>query len=279
MTNRFSFVLAGALLLGHLALLSSRTDTAGSPLERAILAVFAPVGHLASRSVDTVRGALDDFRRASTLERQNRELRERLDRLEAEVTRLHGIEEEFDRLARMASYDRPRGGISVADVVYVDRGSWLRGLVLYVGATPASTQQPVVTDLGLVGRIILTGGRYAKVQLITDRASAVSAMIARTRRKGLIRGVGPEELALDHIPIQADVRVGDEIVTAGLDGVYPRGIPIGTVVAVEPGRGLFHGIRVRPALDPGRLDQVYVLDRETVPSQMREGWDRPGSDG
>jgi rod shape-determining protein MreC len=78
------------------------------------------------------------------------------------------------------------------------------------------------------------------------------------------------ELELDYLPLQADVRPGDRVLTAGIDGVYPRGIPIGTIVSVKPGGQLFHRIQVAPAVDFGTLDQVYLLDYQTVPETLKE---------
>lgn len=85
----------------------------------------------------------------------------------------------------------------------------------------------------------------------------------------MVRGGGESILLLDNIPLQEDVRAGDEVVTAGIDGVFPRGIPIGTVIDVVPGPELFHRIRVRPHIDFGLLDQVYVLTEEVVPSEIK----------
>ena len=96
-------------------------------------------------------------------------------------------------------------------------------------------------------------------------------MIDRTRRPGVVRGVGAGSLELDFVSLQADVQVGDRVVTAGIDGVYPRGLPVGTVVDVRPGEELFHRIRLRPAVDMGQLDLVYLLPRLAVPAEMSEG--------
>jgi rod shape-determining protein MreC len=119
---------------------------------------------------------------------------------------------------------------------------------------------------------VLTAGPYAKAQLITDRAAGVGAMILRTRRQGVVRGSGRGSggLELDYVPLQADVRPGDFVITAGIDGVYPRGIPIGTVVSVAPGGQLFHKIQLAPAVDFGALDQVYLLEYEPVPPDLKE---------
>jgi rod shape-determining protein MreC len=97
-------------------------------------------------------------------------------------------------------------------------------------------------------------------------------MVLRNRRQGVVRGGrrGSGVLELDYVPLQADVRPGDRVVTAGIDGIYPRGIPIGTVIAVERGGQLFHRIQVAPAVDFGSLDQVYLLDYEAVPPPLKE---------
>ncbi len=131
-------------------------------------------------------------------------------------------------------------------------------------------EQPVLSPAGLVGRVVLVSGPYAKVQLITDGAAAVGGMILRTRRQGVVRGGGREGggLSFDYVPATADVRPGDVILTAGIDGVYPRGITVGTVVAVESGGQLFRKIRLAPAADFGALDQVYLLEHAPLPQEL-----------
>ena len=78
---------------------------------------------------------------------------------------------------------------------------------------------------------------------------------------------------MNFVPLQADVVVGDRIVSAGIDGVFPRGVPVGRVTSVEPGNELFHRIEVVPAVDFGRLDQVYLLQIEPVPETLVEDSD------
>ncbi len=66
------------------------------------------------------------------------------------------------------------------------------------------------------------------------------------------------------------MRVGDAVITAGIDGICPRGLPVGTIAAAIPGDELFYEIRVAPAVDFGLLDQVYLLEEETVPEAVKE---------
>ena len=77
-------------------------------------------------------------------------------------------------------------------------------------------------------------------------------------------------LHLDFVPLRTDVRVGDEVVTAGIDGVYPRGVPIGRITSVDAGDELFLRIELTPAVDFGRLDRAYVLARERLPEELKE---------
>jgi rod shape-determining protein MreC len=97
-------------------------------------------------------------------------------------------------------------------------------------------------------------------------------MDLRNRRQGVVRGSGDasDSLDFDYVPLQAEIRPGDRVVTAGIDGVYPRGIPVGTVVAVEPGGQLFHRIRLAPTVDFGTLDQVYLLDHPALPGEVKK---------
>jgi rod shape-determining protein MreC len=119
-----------------------------------------------------------------------------------------------------------------------------------------------------VGRVIATGGDYAKVQLVTDRTSAVGAMVERTGRQGVARGDGHAGLRLEYVPLQADVQPGDRLVTAGIDGIYPRGIPLGVVRAVLPGNQLFHQIEAVPLVDFGTIDHVYLLGAQPEPQEL-----------
>lgn len=277
MSQRWNLVLLVVLLLGQLVLLSTDPASRGSTLEAVVLSSLGPVAHAVTATSDGVAGVFESFRLTRTLREENRRLRKELESTQRSLVRLHGVEEELERLSRISGYSRRESGrFYVADVVYVDRASWLRTLVLYTGSAEPSRNQPVLTARGLVGRIVVPAKPYAKVLLLTDRSASVSAMIERTRRRGMVRGGGEESLLLDNIPLQEDVHPGDQVVTAGIDGVFPRGIPIGVVTDVEPGPELFHRIRVEPHIDLAILDQVYVLTEEVVPSEIKEAWSWEG---
>jgi rod shape-determining protein MreC len=238
-----------------------------------VLRVLGPVARAVAATGQTFVVTREDLALRERLIHDNRALRREIEELKLRLLRFDDLGGEMARLGDAVQYAAsPMGEIRAADVVYVDHASWLRTLVLYSGKVPARVNQPVLAPAGLVGRVVVVSGPYAKVQLITDRAAAVGGMDLRNRRQGVVRGSGDasDRLEFDYVPLQAEVRPGDRIVTAGIDGVYPRGVPVGTVVEVASGGQLFHRIRLAPAVDLGSLDQVYLLDHLPVPGEIKK---------
>jgi rod shape-determining protein MreC len=122
----------------------------------------------------------------------------------------------------------------------------------------------VVNADGLIGRVVLTTKDMAKIQLVTDSSCAVGTLLERTRRQGVLRGDGAKGAQLYEIPSLADVQPGDRLLTAGIDGIYPKGIPVGTVVRAEHGADLFKSITVRPAVDFSGIESVIVLQTRKI---------------
>lgn len=271
------------VLVAQLVYLAVQGASAGDTLFESIgLRLLGP----AARFVTSLPGGFSGFREGlktrGRLLDENQRLRREVEDLRLRLLQLSDVENEARRLGTAVRHATPPiGRFRAADVVYVDHASWLRTLIVYTGREPARPSQPVVSADGLVGRVVTvagltSAGPYAKVQLITDRAASVGAMILRTRRQGVVRGSGRSGgLELDFVPLQTDVRPGDRVLTAGIDGVYPRGILIGTVVSVKPGGQLFHRIQLAPAVDFGALDQVYLLEYEPVPQSLKEA--EPGA--
>jgi rod shape-determining protein MreC len=262
-----------ALLLAQLGLLTSQVRARGggpTRLESLALRLVAPVARMVSGSIDLARTTGEGFKSSEALREEVSRLEQELSELRMEKLRRQSLDDQVERLSNALGYKAPfEGQVRLADVVYIDHTSWLQTLFLFMPARQAVPGSAVASADGLVGRVILTEGSYAKVQLITDRASGVGAMVERTRRQGIVRGAGRDGLALEYVPLQADVQVGDRVLSSGTDGLYPRGVPIGTVVSIEPGGELFHSIRLAPAADFGMLDQVFVLLADSLPGRLK----------
>jgi len=272
-SERPTNVLFVLLILGQLVLLSSQvrdSSTGTTKLEHWTLRVVSPFARTVSTALSAGGWLGSVFDTQKTLRRENRALREELRGLRLKNARYHGLEQQVSRLSDAMGYKAPFGGrVRLADVVYIDHSSWLRTLLIYEPGRQAGENSPVTASDGLVGRVISRDGDYAKVLLVTDRASGIGAMIERTRRQGVVRGAGSDGLTLEYMPLQADVQVGDRVVTAGTDGLYPRGLAIGVVVEVAEGGELFHSIRLTPSVDFGVLDQIFVLQLDSIPGGLK----------
>jgi len=280
--ERHTHALFLLLLLAQLVLVTSHsTDeaTGSSVLEEAAVRGVEPVARAVTGTFDSVRRSGEKIATRRSLQEQNTRLREEVEHLRAEVTRLYSVDAEIGQLSEALNYARSNTrDLRVADIVYIDHASWLQTLVLHVGENEAKLNQPVVSRDGLIGRIVVASGPSVKVQLITDRAASVGAMIERTRRQGIVRGGGKGALKLDFVSLQADVRVGDRVVTAGIDGIYPRGVPVGIVTSVEPGSELFHNIRLAPAVDFAEITQVYILETEPLSAETKAAAPEAGTE-
>jgi rod shape-determining protein MreC len=265
------------ILVGQLVLLGLQVPGAGGKgtyLGVLGLRLIGPFARGITGASRTLGDSAENLRLQGRLVAENRRLRREVEDLRLHLLQFEDVRSEADRLAAALRYAPPPiGELRAADVVYLDFSSWLTTLVIYSGGPPVQLDQVVLAPTGLVGRVVEVASPYAKVQLLTDRSASVGAMIVRTRRQGVLRGAGSGTLDLEYIPVQADVRSGDRLLTAGIDGIFPRGIPIGTVVSVKDAGQLFHEIRVVPAVDLGTLDRVYLLDWKPVPKGLEEATD------
>jgi rod shape-determining protein MreC len=134
--------------------------------------------------------------------------------------------------------------------VLVDRG----------GADGVRSGMPVVTEAGVVGLVTATSPHAGRAMLLLDAQSAVDALVQRSRARGIVRGDGADRLHFELFVRGDDVQVGDVVITSGFGGAYPKGLRIGEVVEVEPAsERLLQRALVRPAVDFGRLEQVFVM--------------------
>jgi rod shape-determining protein MreC len=202
-------------------------------------------------------------------------------RLAAESKRLRAenaaLREEVGRLTEVAqSGSRLRLGLGLpgmgfarrtpADVIGLRPTTGFDTIVINRGRNAGLGPGDVVISQGaLVGHIYDLGPTTAAVILITDTSAAVGARVQRaeSRAAGVCRGDGAGFLSMVYLDRQADVRIGDRVVTSGLggaQGIFPKGIPIGTVVRVaDDESGATRQVRVRPFVDVGRLDEVFVV--------------------
>jgi rod shape-determining protein MreC len=164
-----------------------------------------------------------------------------------------------------------------SEVVGLDVMPWFRSvLVDRGGAHGVRAGNPVITAEGVVGLVTATSRHAAKTMLLLDRQSAIDGIVQRSRARGIVRGRGTDQLEFEFVVRGGDVVVGDVVITSGLGGVYPKGLRIGEVVEIsDPAGSLLQTANLRPAVDFGRLEQVFLMMRRGPTMDLLYGDDRP----
>lgn len=202
-----------------------------------------------------------------TLDAEMQRLKAENERLIAENARLREAEITARRLRSQLGFVQQLPPSHVAaDVIALFPNPNFRTLIINRGSRAGiRLHSVVVAPQGLVGQVYDVAATTSAVLLLTDAASAVGARVQRpeSRAVGVCKGNGSDLLTLAYLPRDADVRLGDTIISSGLggtEGVYPKGLVIGTVVRVgEDASGAERIVKVKPAVDAYRLEEVYVL--------------------
>jgi rod shape-determining protein MreC len=259
-------LLSGCLVLLALLVYSGNLRHRGGTgfFARVVLQLTAPV----QVGADAIWGLLDGgwdryFRLVNTQEENTRLLHENRE-LHAEIARLAEVNLANDRLRRLLDFKITIDLPTVpAQVIAEDASSWFRTVVIDKGESNGLHEGlPVVVAEGAAGRIIACAPHQARVLLLSDTSSAVAALVQRNRTRGIIRGHG-DILLFEYVVSQADIEIGDEIVTSGTGGIFPKGLPIGRVTRVtrvsNEEYGLFQTVEVVPYVDFARLEEVMVI--------------------
>lgn len=266
---RRSRIVLAALVVSHLVVISHQVDggQGASLLERGIFALLYPFQWGVAASVRGVRSAFDSYVDLRGVHAQNVRLKEQVSELETLLQEKQDRVQEAERLREtlglreilplktVAAEVVARDGLPFYRVITIDRGA----------EHGVAVDAPVISPTGVVGRVIKVGPRGAKVQLLLDPQAAVGVLIERTRvggvaagRAGLVDETTPD-LEMRFVPVLADVKVGDVVVTSGLDRIYPKGLAVGRVRAVGESTGLFREIRIEPSARFATLEEVLVV--------------------
>jgi rod shape-determining protein MreC len=186
--------------------------------------------------------------RLSFLNRSYEEARQENERLKSLLAMSESISEGAD-IRMIGARVSARTPEFLANILYVDRGS----------KHGVSVNAPVLSGDGIVGRVVLVTEFYSQVQLITNPDASIGAMLDESRTPGVLAGTGDALLTMNYISNILPVKVGEVVLSSGLDGIFPKGIVVGTVVVSERGNDIFREIKVKPAIDLIRLEEVAIL--------------------
>ena len=236
------------------------------PIREGLAAVFGGGQNLLLGSARAVSSWVETVREAHAMRNARDELRDRVARLEWELTVQRGM------------LERARGFTSL-DAVAMDLGEPVSGEIVGVSASPLDRtvtvnrgsrhgierDAPVMAATGVVGRIVTVGPGVSQVELLSSSTAAVAVITSSSRTRGVVRAADGEDGASDYrlhfVPVGQRIAIGEEVISSGLDRLYPKGLLVGRVSAVHEGAGLLLEIAVEPAVDFDTLERVFVLPR------------------
>ncbi len=198
------------------------------------------------------------------LSKENEALKREVHQLRFEKNQLMEADLENRRLRDLLQFRQSLKDAAIpAEVVGGDPSSWFRAILIDKGGEDQIARgMGVVTKEGIVGQVVKVTGRLAQVLLIIDRSSNVDTLIRRTRAKGILEGKAEKLCQLKYLSRLEEVQVGDEVVTSGLGGIFPKGLEVGVVKSVEKkSYGMFQKVLVTPKVDFGKLEEVLVLSQ------------------
>ena len=230
--------------------------------------VVEPFYRLAGLPAQGLRAARVAFADRKHLTEENQHLRESLLLANARLNRMAAVAEQNQKLKDLLEVQHSLGmNVQLARLIDIDLGAFRNRIVLNVGAREGVTVGQVVIDAhGIMGQVVEVLPTTCKVMLITDPNHAIPVTVERTGLRTVAYGSGRgDQLSLPDIPVSADVRVGDHLVTSGLGGRFPPGFPVGEVRTVNPdASGMFLTAVAMPAASLERSGDVLLL-RDLAP--------------
>jgi rod shape-determining protein MreC len=263
-----------AVAVMHIILISAQVNTTrGVPMIEAVtFGLFAEVQRGASSMIAAMRSGWDGYFALQRVREENEQLRQQVSQLQIRLQEERAVAGQSRALQQLLEL---RGELQLATtaatVIAGPASPDFRTMTIDKGSADGLRRDmAVISPAGVVGRVIMPSARAAKVQLLIDRNAAAGAIVQRSRAQGVVVGTGTDRLLMEYVSSAADVKIGDEVVTSGIDGIYPattlspggaypKGFVIGQIESIERGAGTFTSIVVRPTVDFSSLETVLVV--------------------
>jgi rod shape-determining protein MreC len=263
------YALLLGVLLTSLVLLTVQARGGGPTRAGDLLALFLnPVQSVLAKVHRGALGAWHTFTDWRAVRTENAALRADNERLRVQSLQVRETDQENRRLRRLlALRDRLPLTTLTGEIIGREGGGWARSLTVNRGRSDGIAQQmPAIVPEGLVGRVAQVRAGASVVQLLNDPTSTVGAVVQRTRTAGLVEGEPSGGLRFKFMARDGvGVAPGDLIVTSGVGTLFPKGIPVGRVTAIEDkGSALFHFALVAPAVDFARVEEVLLLTGQST---------------
>lgn len=238
-----------------LMLLSKNRSPAVDQTGNVATGAVAPIVDILVAPAKVLAHGYDYFSELKQIKADNTLLRQENRKLKVLQDKYKALEIENKLLSNLLNYvPLPEADFISARVVAEENDTFAHSMLAYVDDKAVEKGDVVLSDHGLVGRIDKVARSYAKIILLTDINSKIPVVVEKTRIRGILSGDNTARPKLIFIPLDAEIDVGDRIVTSGVSGIFPAGIPVGQVVSVSKNE-----IRVKPFAFLERLEYVKIV--------------------
>ena len=255
-----------AVVVGHILLISTQVATRrGVPVVEALtFGVFAEVQRTTTSGIGSVRDVWQNYFALQQTRQENQQLRTEVAQLRVGLQQERALAEQSRMLQKLLDMRMETPLKTTAAYVIAGAASPdFRTATIDKGTSDGlKPDMAVISPAGVVGRIILPTSRAAKIQLLIDRDAAAGAVTVRGRAQGVVVGTGTS-LRFDNVSGTADLKIGDRVVTSGIEGIYPKGFEIGQIESIERRAGEFSAIIIRPTVEFSSIEAVLVVMTES----------------
>ncbi|HET9994917.1 MAG TPA: rod shape-determining protein MreC [Candidatus Acidoferrum sp.] len=255
-------LLAGVIVLQVLLLaVQIKRDSQGRLIRVWTVGAVSPFERAGSYGFGWVREIWRHYFALQNTSKDNEQLRRENDSLKMQLTQLQGKAAEADRLAALLNFRQSHADVPMiaARVIGASAGAASQTIQLDRGERDGIRRNMgVITPDGIVGKVVESYPNASQVLLLTDKDSGVGAMLAESRIQSPVGGQGEPLLVMKYVANDDTVNPGERVVTSGMDRIFPRDLPVGTVAEIKPGNP-FKQIRIKPAANLERLEEVLVL--------------------
>jgi rod shape-determining protein MreC len=260
-------ILVGVLFLQVLGLAVQVKRASGGDMESTRLIRIWSVGAITplERAVVWMQNGVSDvwhnYFYLRGVRAENRELKDQIEQMRIEQVRLSEDAAQARRLQTLLAFKEQFISKTIAAQVIGSSGSDMSRIVYIDKGADAGLKRDmaVITSDGIVGKVMQVYPSVAQVLLINDQTSGVGVILEKSRLQGILRGTANGEVVVNDVMSDEQVPAGETLLTSGGDQIFPKGLPVGTVAKVSSGKELFLNIKIKPATDLSKLEEVLVL--------------------
>jgi rod shape-determining protein MreC len=256
------------LLLVLFFLMFSHQEKSGrwNPIEKTAVEMAAPFQRFSTNAVNATKNMWYKYFDLVNAHKQNLRLKDEIYTLKMEnylYRERLAIYQRLERLFEFSGTSEKR--VIAAQVIGWDPSGLFKAVIIDKGwSSGLAANMPVINSEGVVGRVVSVSKNYSKVLLLIDQNSAVDCVTQRTRDSGIVKGLSAKtivyEPSMDYVAKTSDIIVGDAVLTSGIGGIFPKGVPVGEVVDVKaPTDELFMEVKIKPSVDFSKLEEILVI--------------------